>query len=127
MTRRDPYDDARAISDTSWAIPAAPRQRSVIDSGPMKAKYRILRDQFRRVCQGEDEPCHLCGNPIDYQAPRGPRAFHLDHFVPVSVDESLALEWSNFRASHSLCNDRRGAREVTDLDEGLCGIPSEDW
>ena len=68
------------------------------------------------------------GNAIDYNARSGPRAFELDHYVPVSVDPTLALEPSNFRASHSLCNRRRQAREAEGIETvPATGIPSEDW
>ena len=103
-------------------------RRSVIDTGPLKAKYRILRAQFRKVCAAAGEVCHLCDSAIDYAAKSGPKSWQLDHFVPVSVDESQALEWSNFRASQAVCNARKQAR----LDAGIesvpiTGWPSDDW
>ena len=69
------------------------------------------------------EPSWLCSTPINYGISSGPRAFELDHAIPVSVAPELALEPSNFKASHSLCNRRRQASDVVPL----TGEPSEDW
>jgi hypothetical protein len=132
----DPFDDTREgegdDGDTRWApIPKAPRRRSVIDSGPMKAKFRVLRAAFRRRCAADRTPCHLCGGDVDYSLPSGlPESWELDHYEPVSTHPELALIESNFRSSHRLCNQRKAARtvdDVVDLDALDCGVPSEAW
>ncbi|WP_445169883.1 hypothetical protein ACTXG7_11515 [Mycolicibacterium sp. Dal123E01] len=73
--------------------------------------YRVLREHFRTQCQARSEVCWLCEGAIDYAglAYPDPMSFSLDHYVPVSVDESLALTPSNFRASHLQHNQARAA------------------
>ena len=49
---------------------------------------------------------------IDYSIRSGPRAFELDHCLPVSSHPELALEPSNFKPAHAVCNRRRQAAAV---------------
>lgn len=122
------YDDTRE-SDKSWsgqhdwAIPAAPRKRRAIDTGQDRNTFKVLRENFRLRCMSDRADCWLCFNPIDYRARSGPKAFELDHAIPVSTAPELAMVESNFRASHSLCNRRRGDAEVAPP----TGEPSECW
>lgn len=55
--------------------------------------------------------CWLCGEAIDYTIPAGsaPYAHELDHFYPVSTHPELQEDPANFRHSHQLCNQQRGA------------------
>jgi hypothetical protein len=122
----DSYDpgDFEDTPESEW--PGKVRRR--ID-GPDRPLYRALRAKFRRQRSAKRAPCHICNELIYYGLKHGdPRAWELDHYIPVSdpVDgERLALEPSNFRASHALCNRRRAALLVDDDDE--LGVPSEDW
>ena len=85
---RDPFDDT---PESAWSND----WRRPID-GPLRNTFRVMRAQFRERCAAEGAPCHCCEEPIDYGLRHGdPRAFELDHLLPVSVDESLALEPSN--------------------------------
>ena len=101
--------------------------------GPQRGSYVALRKVFREQCAAAWTPCHVCNQPIDYRLKHGdPWAWELDHLVPVIRDPSLALVVSNFRASHSVCNKRRGLLEgpagaVDDEYEDLLGEPSEAW
>lgn len=51
-SRFDHFDDTPESDDSwkgqhDWAIPAAPRKRSVIDTGPARHTFRVLRENFR--------------------------------------------------------------------------------
>jgi 5-methylcytosine-specific restriction endonuclease McrA len=66
--------------------------------------FRNAAAQLRRQHLG----CWLCGNPIDYTAPRNhPAAFEVDHVIPKS--KGGTDDPTNLRPSHSRCNRRRGA------------------
>jgi hypothetical protein len=72
--------------------------------------YRVLRQNFKNQCMARREVCWICEGAIDYSLKYpDPMSFSLDHFVPVSVDESLALTPSNFRCSHLQHNQMRAA------------------
>lgn len=93
-------------------------------AGRSTRRYKALREDFRRKCRNNDAACWLCGNRIDYDLPRDhPECFNLDHAIAKSVRPDLAEDPANFRPSHRLCNERRGADAPTiDL-----GRPSERW
>jgi hypothetical protein len=75
--------------------------------------YKLLRANFRAQCVAARAVCWLCRGGIDYSLKHGDAmAWELDHFVPVSVDESLALTPSNFRASHAVHNRQRAVSGV---------------
>ncbi|KDE98178.1 hypothetical protein Y900_004265 [Mycolicibacterium aromaticivorans JS19b1 = JCM 16368] len=104
------YDDTPESEAKSGAWSGSWRRR--ID-GPDRNTYRVLRAQFRKQCVASHAVCHICEGGIDYSLRHpDPMAWELDHFVPVSVDESLALESANFRASHSQHNRMRGAGAI---------------
>lgn len=93
-------------------------------AGRSTRRYKTLRAEFRRKCRATNKPCWLCGKPIDYELPHThPESFSVDHAIPVSVRPDLAEDPKAFRASHSLCNTRRGANDpFIEL-----GQPSEFW
>lgn len=81
--------------------------------GKSTRRFKALRKRFRADCEAVGEPCWACwlGKPaIDYSLPREhPHSFNLDHAIPVSVRPDLAEDPANFRASHRICNEKRGA------------------
>ena len=63
------------------------------------------------------EPCWICGKPIDYtlryyidpadgKRKLHPYSFELDEITPHS--KGGRMEYSNVRAAHRICNQRRG-------------------
>ena len=51
--------------------------------------------------------CGICGKAIDLTLPIGhPYSFNADHIVPVS--KGGTHDYSNLRASHQVCNLKRG-------------------
>lgn len=76
-------------------------------------RYSKARNKFLGVCELHATPCWLCGKPIDYNAKANtPNAFELDHAQSVRDFPELVYEPSNFRASHHLCNRRRGVSTI---------------
>lgn len=93
-------------------------------AGRSTRRYKTLRAEFKRTCKARNTPCWLCGNPIDYTLDNNhPEVFNVDHAIPRSHRHDLAEDPRNFRASHKVCNERRGNQHPTiDL-----GQPSESW
>lgn len=66
--------------------------------------------------------CHICGNPIDFDAPSQVGvvgwewAYHPDHVVPLS--RGGADELSNIRPSHAYCNHRKWATVTKEMTNG---------
>lgn len=93
-------------------------------AGRSTRRYKELRAAFRRKCKANTLPCWLCGNTIDYYLPHvHPDSFNLDHAVPRSQRPNLAEDPANFRPSHRICNEKRGA----DAPQIPIGQPSEHW
>ena len=68
------------------------------------------RDQLRARVRAEGNPCHICGKPIDYSLPAGhPFSYELDEVVPVALGGD-PLSYENCKASHRICNERKGAK-----------------
>lgn len=54
--------------------------------------------------------CWVCGEYIDRTiSGRLPRGWTLDHVKPLSRHPELALDPSNLRPAHNVCNSTRGA------------------
>ena len=93
-------------------------------AGRSTRRYKALRAEFRRKCKARNTPCWLCGKPIDYELPKDhPDTFNLDHAIPKSQRLDLAEDPRNFRASHKICNERRGNNQPS-ID---IGHTSEVW
>jgi hypothetical protein len=150
----DDDDDDLLFSDTPETAPAWERRDSTAAANPAapakrarrridnvdRHTYRVLRDRFRRTCQAVGEPCWICeqnGDPaeIDYGlAYPDPLSWSLDHLEPVEISPEKALEPTLFRASHLVCNKRRGLAERLGRGRGEAapepvdtGEPSECW
>lgn len=76
-------------------------------------RWRAFKRTFKARCKAANKPCHICRQPIDYDAPpQTPDAFEVDHIIPVSVSPGLELVPSNAAASHCRCNRQRKASKV---------------
>lgn len=86
------------------ARPRAPRSRNV------RYSNGNARRKLRQRIRAEGNPCHLCGQAIDYSLPAGhPMSFEVDELVPVAMGGD-PLAYDNCRAAHRICNERKGAR-----------------
>ena len=67
------------------------------------------RDRHRRIIARGKPPCHICGEPIDYDADwLDPRSFVVDHKIPLAAGGTDTL--ANKAAAHRACNRSKGAR-----------------
>jgi hypothetical protein len=93
-------------------------------AGRSTRRWAKIRAQFREWCAKRNEPCWLCGQPIDYelQWPH-PMAWSPDHYLTVAEHPEHAEDIGNLRASHFDCNNRRGKGPIpTSL-----GLRSRPW
>lgn len=84
-------------------------------SNPSRGGHRWdqVKADFRTRCQEKKLPCHLCNQPIDYDAqPQQADAFEADHHKPVASHPDLAYQMGNLRPSHSSCNRSRGSKPI---------------
>lgn len=76
------------------------------------------RRELRARVAARGEPCHLCGQPIDYalttyvdptdgKRKPHPMSYELDEIVPVSKGGS-PIDPQNVAPSHRICNQRKG-------------------
>lgn len=78
------------------------------------SKHTPRSATYWRLCavvKREEPICWLCGREIDaWRRWPDPQSFSLDHLLHASKHPLLALERTNARASHLVCNQRRGDR-----------------
>ncbi|WP_430497854.1 HNH endonuclease [Micromonospora trifolii] len=68
------------------------------------------RKRYRRTFMQHRPPCHICGEPIDWEADHlDPRSLVVDHIVPVS--RGGTHDRSNVAAAHRACNLAKGNGE----------------
>ena len=81
---------------------------------PAHKRNTTRRDRLRaRIARGRPN-CHICGEPINYDAPRDdPRSFALDHVIPLA--RGGADDHTNVAASHRACNSKKRARIVAPI------------
>lgn len=79
--------------------------------------------RFQRLVLNTYGPtCHLCGKPIDLDAPaRTPQSFSVDHLDPLSLG-GAPLDLDRARPAHYGCNSSRGNRPIKPRLK-----TSEDW
>lgn len=77
---------------------------------------RAGRPRTRAVSQvrARNEPCHLCGFPIDLTRDRirDPLGSTIDELIPISRGGS-ATDPVNLRHAHRICNGSRGVKDIT--------------
>lgn len=107
MRRRGPAEVVAKAKRRSPAIGSPPGSRR------STRRWHQLAAQFKAECRRRDLPCHLCGQPIDYDAaPQASSAFEADHLKPVSTHPHLEMDRSNLAPAHVRCNRTRGANPV---------------
>ena len=74
-------------------------------------RHTTTRDRHRAIIAANEPPCHICGQPIDYNLPwLNPGAYVVDHVVPISRGGENTLE--NKRAAHRACNAAKAAKPL---------------
>lgn len=70
--------------------------------------YVQKRDALKKEAQKYNLPCHLCDEPIDWDADwKSPTAFTADHIDPVGAGGSMT---GDLAVAHRGCNSRKGAK-----------------
>jgi hypothetical protein len=71
--------------------------------------WRNARETYKQRCAQANEPCHLCGQPIDYTlSGRDPWGFTADHIEPIATGGRLLPGDQGLRPAHLRCNSARG-------------------
>lgn len=74
--------------------------------------YVKHRDALRRIAQRKNLPCHLCGQPIDWDAHwASGKAFTADHIDAVATGGHMH---GKLKPAHRSCNSQRGAKSLTE-------------
>lgn len=91
-----------------------------VEKGRSGRPYR----RARATLKAKRLPCHICGQPIDYELPGShPMGFVMDHVIPLAFNGD-PLKPSNLAAAHSSCNGRKGTKAASEV----VIIPrSRDW
>ena len=72
------------------------------------------RDKHRAYIRRSKPPCGICHEEIDYTLHyRDPRAFVVDHVIPVALGGPDELD--NKQAAHRHCNEAKADKHPADL------------
>ncbi|WP_205858692.1 HNH endonuclease [Plantibacter sp. M259] len=72
------------------------------------------QNRFRARIKAARPACHICGDPIDWDADYlDPMSFVIDHVIPIHRGGADAL--SNIAAAHRLCNSKKRARLIAPI------------
>lgn len=83
-----------------------------------------MRKAFAIQCETRNDPCWLCGQPINYKADYPAEdSFTVDHMYPVATHPHLAEDPGNLRPCHALCNWARGTKKP----QMRQSEPTRDW
>jgi 5-methylcytosine-specific restriction endonuclease McrA len=67
------------------------------------SRNTTIRNRHRRIIAKDEPPCHICGQPINYQAHHlDPMSFTIDHITPINRGGTDTLD--NCAAAHRKCN-----------------------
>lgn len=81
-----------------------------------------IRDRHRKIIRRDEPPCHICGQPIDYDAHHlDPLSFTVDHITPVNKGGPDTLD--NKAAAHRRCNRTKSDK----VDTGVDFITERSW
>lgn len=91
----------------------------------MSNRNTTTRDKHRKAIAQHHPPCHVCGDPIDYQAHHlDPHAFTIDHINPLDLGGEDALD--NLAAAHRKCNRDKSNKPPT-WRPGVTYITTRRW
>ncbi|AOT23214.1 HNH endonuclease [Mycobacterium phage Taquito] len=78
----------------------------------MAGRNTARRDRHRRIIAKGEPPCHVCGEPIDYQAHHlDPLSFTIDHITPLALGGEDTLD--NLGPAHRKCNRDKSDKPPT--------------
>lgn len=74
-----------------------------------------VRDRHRKIIAKDEPPCHICHQPIDYQAHHlHPMSFTVDHITPINRGGPDTLD--NKAAAHRKCNRDKSDKVAAGVD-----------
>jgi 5-methylcytosine-specific restriction endonuclease McrA len=77
-------------------------------------RNKDLAKKWRARIRRTKPACHICGQPINYEAEwLDPNSFVIDHVIPLAKGGEDA--WHNVRAAHRACNSKKRARVVAPI------------
>jgi 5-methylcytosine-specific restriction endonuclease McrA len=94
----------------------------------MSNHYRntATRDRHRAQIRRGRPPCHICGQPINYDLPYlHPLEFVVDHVIPLALGGPDTL--GNKAAAHRTCNRTKGDRLAVELKRVEPIVTSRSW
>ena len=84
------------------------------------------RDRHRRLIAQDEPPCHVCHQPIDYQAHHlHPLSFTIDHITPINRGGPDVLD--NIAAAHRKCNRDKSDKVAADQPTGTTYVTARSW
>lgn len=88
----------------------------------MTRRSTTLRDRHRRAIAAGQPPCHLCGEPINYDANHlDPSSFTIDHIHPINRGGPDTID--NLAAAHRACNRAKSDRTAI----GVTFVTDRTW
>ena len=71
---------------------------------------RTSFEKNKKILRAMQNPCALCGQPIDYSLPAdNPMSFEADHIIPIKLGGHPS-DLANLQATHKICNRQKGAK-----------------
>jgi 5-methylcytosine-specific restriction endonuclease McrA len=94
------------------------------------SKWRALAAKVLARAKANGEPCWICREPIDWDAPkRSPKSPTVDHLDPVSLGNPVLADLHRLAVACKSCNSRRGdgTRPLKPKPRGKPMRHSESW
>lgn len=81
------------------------------------ARNTARRDRFRRIIAADQPPCHVCKQPILYDAHYlHPLSFTIDHITPIARGGMQVDTLDNIAAAHRKCNRDKSDKVAAGVD-----------
>lgn len=95
--------------------------------GQSRRAWRKLAKRRLAIASMNEEPCHLCGDVIDYTLPGGTRwSATADHLDPPSLGHPLVPPLDRVAPAHHSCNSSRGNGTKGSVIYEQAGRPDQD-
>lgn len=73
------------------------------------------RRQLSDWLRSQGNPCHICGQAIDYSLPStNPMSFSVDHVIPIARGGE-EFSKGNIKAAHKICNMKKNSKLDSEL------------
>lgn len=90
----------------------------------MTARSTTRRNRHRKIIAVDQPPCHICGEPIDYDAKHlDPMSFTIDHITPLTKGGEELDVIDNIKAAHRKCNRAKSDKVAV----GVAFVTARSW